>query len=478
MTPQEKLDLDLRDLRRINDGLVAYAVSHQEMMERLKAHKEDALCSVTNYNGDGKLMCTNDARLAMIDLAERHRDCMRVPDDYSVAELYEGIRKHVVRAIVDEKEEEPALSRVLIEAVADAEKCHIERAYHFPCVVVPYQKPPQFNIGIVTFTSGEAFPVVFENELREIKDSKENSQFMSERVNSFQEHIKRYGWIASVKVPACAAESAKARAEIAVATALNLLRLLFGVRYGRDMRVVHLAYTQPSDIEYATSKNGQLELHWSGKASGALVEENWHLMVAEELDFWRRAALLVNATVAGTRSEIADRVIDALTWFGEAAFESAAGTQIVNFVAALERLTTTEWFIPHKFCSRVAMLAYNDDSDFEKTYWEAFAIHTVRSEVIHGSYSPGSRTASKGLRLAHDLTRNALFRGLELYCLLDSGREASTLADLHRFFEREQSKRGTLLKKLRSECGGKTEAKKELARISSAGARPRHSRFE
>jgi Apea-like HEPN len=461
ITPQEKLDLDLRGLRRINDGLVAYNVSPQEAMGRLKAHKEDGFCWAKNYKGDGKMMCTNDAHLAMVDLAERRRESMPVPDDYSVLELYEGIREHVVRAIVDEKEEEPALSRVLAEAVADAEKCHIERAYHFPCVVVPYQKPPQFNIGIVTFTSAEGFPLAFEKELKDLIGSSKDPQYMSKRVDGFKEHIQKYGWIASVKIPPCSEESAKARAEAAVTTALNLLRLLFGVHYGRDMRVAHVAYTQSSSIEYAITENERLELYWSRKGNGALVEENWHLMIATEQDFWRRAALLVKATVAGERSEIANRVIDALTWFGETAFESAGGTQIVNFVAALERLTTTEWFSPHRFCARVALLAYNDDADFDKTYWDAYEVHTARSEVIHGSHSPSSRVAGKNVRLAHDIARNALFRGLEVHSVLDSNGRTSTLEDLQSFFDSQYSKWASVLKVLEPACKARTKAKQQ-----------------
>ncbi|MGB9236855.1 MAG: hypothetical protein WCC04_20795 [Terriglobales bacterium] len=89
-------------------------------------------------------------------------------------------------------------------------------------------------------------------------------------------------------------------------------------------------------------------------------------------------AFLGNHTL-GRRSEISYRVENALTWFGDSAFESAAGTQIVNFVAALERLTTTEAFSTHKFCSRVAILACEKDEDFEKTYWSP--LRCIRPEV-------------------------------------------------------------------------------------------------
>ena len=157
---------------------------------------------------------------------------------------------------------------------------------------------------------------------------------------------------------------------------------------------------------------------------------------------------LSDTTVAGKKSETASRLGDALTWFGQAAFESTPGIQIVNFVAALERLTTTESFGTHKFCSRVALLAYEKDSDFENTYWDAHTIHTARSSVIHGEFSPSSPEFRKSLRLAHDVTRNALFRGLEVHARLDSGGRMSNLSDLQNFFVSQHSKWAVVLKRM------------------------------
>jgi hypothetical protein len=452
MNAQEKLELDLRDFWRIHDGLAAYAgLDAKGAMERLKAHMEDGLCEVSDYAGTGKLMCTRDGHNAILELAERHRESMPVPDDYAVNELAEGIRKHLARAIVDEKQDEPALARVLRESVSDADQKHVERTYHLPCVVVPYEEPPQFRIGCVAFTAAKAFPQVFAPDIQRYVDDGADQKYSTERVAKFQEYISNFGWVASVTIPPCAKEAAQRRAERAVTTAINLLRLIFGVDYGRDMRLAHTAYTRPRQTEYAVSENGELDFVWSRRSSGALVEKDWYLAIGKWPEFWKRAAHLVSTAVAGVRSETAERVIDALTWFGDAAFESAPGIQIVNFVAALERLATTEWFRTHNFCSRVALLAFEDDKDFENTYWDAYTIHTSRSGVIHGGFSPSNPTFLKSVRLAHKVTRNALFRGLDVHCLLDDSGKASGLADLHSFFISQQSKRATVLKKLEQE---------------------------
>ncbi len=456
MTPEEKLNLDVRDFWRVHDGLEAYAnLDAKGVMERLRAHKEDAFCDVTDYSGNGKLMCTRDCYDAIVELAERHRDSLTVPDDYSVKELVEGLTKHIVRAIVEEKQDEPALARVLSDAVREADRNHVERIYHFPCVVVAHEEPPQFQIGAVVFTSAKAFSQVFAKELQAYLHKSGDDTFSKERVQRFEDYLLKHGWLATIKVPPCAEEAAKRRAEAAVTTAINLLRLIFGVHYGRDMRVAHVAFAQPSSTEFAMTCNGQLDFVLSRKSSGALVEKDWYLAMQKWQGFWSLAAHLVTSTVSGKRSEMSYRVEDALTWFGDSAFECAAGIQIVNFVAALERITTTESFSTHKFCSRVAMLGYEDEKDFQKIYWDAFEAHTARSGVIHGGFSPTSATFRNKVRLAHDLTRNALFRGLEVHFHLDAGGKLSGLADLQNFFTRQHSKWATVLKTLEGQLKAK-----------------------
>jgi hypothetical protein len=460
MANDEKDALDRRDLQRICDGVEAYALSDPKaIMERLRAHKEDTFCAISNYAGNGEIMCTRDGYDAIIQLAERHRESLPTPDDYSVDELVAGIRKHAVRTIVDQ-DDDTAVVCLLSEATKEADKNHISRTYHFPCVVVRFEEPSQFRIGAVTFTAAKSFPDVFQDDLQRYVNENPDDKHAHEGMRKFREYLSNFGWLASVSVPPCAKDVSKRRAEAAVTTAINLLRLIFGVHYGRDMRVAHTAFSLPSEIEYAVTENGKFDFVWSRTSSGALVDKNWYLQMDNWKGFWNLANHLLQTTVAGKRSEISARVEDALTWFGESAFEDASGKQIVNFVAALERLTTTEAFSIHKFCSRVAMLACEDEKEFEKTYWDAFAVHNARSQVMHGGYSPRSRSFRKTVKIAHDLTRNALFCGLEMHCHLDDAGKLSNLDDLQRFFTRQHSKWAPVLKKLNAELRIKRDTTK------------------
>ena len=192
MTAQEKLELDLRDFWRIHDGIAVYAkLSVEEFRTRIETHREDLFCDVINYAGNGPLQCTRDAHNAIVSLAERLCDSMPVPEDYSVEELVEGIRKHVVRSIVEEKQDEPALSRMLSDAVSEAEKLHLECTHHFPCVIVPYEEPAQFRIGIVTFTSAKAFPETFGPYIQRYLQANSNTEYGTRRVEKFRKFLAK-----------------------------------------------------------------------------------------------------------------------------------------------------------------------------------------------------------------------------------------------------------------------------------------------
>jgi hypothetical protein len=85
-------------------------------------------------------------------------------------------------------------------------------------------------------------------------------------------------------------------------------------------------------------------------------------------------------------------------------------------------------------------------------------VHSARSAVIHGGFSSTSKAFQKKVRLAHDLTRKALFRGLEIHSHLDNGGKLSKLADLQNFSTKQHSKRASVLKKLESELKMKKKA--------------------
>jgi hypothetical protein len=88
-------------------------------------------------------------------------------------------------------------------------------------------------------------------------------------------HIRQFGWIASVKVPRCSPEISKKRAELAARTAINIVRLWFGLGYGTRMRFVHTEPAISGFSRYLVEADHEVSLTSSRTAEGAAVVENW-----------------------------------------------------------------------------------------------------------------------------------------------------------------------------------------------------------
>ena len=134
----------------------------------------------------------------------------------------------------------------------------------------------------------------------------------------------------------------------------------------------------------------------------------------------------------------------------------------MKYVLALERLSTTKFFTPHSFCLRVALLAAQNDGEFERCYWDAYEVYSARSLVVHGGVSARTGGQGKNLQLAHEITRKALFRGLGMHCSLDDAGACSTLTDLRNLFQKWQSPKANLIKKLREELEVRRKADRKL----------------
>ncbi len=201
----------------------------------------------------------------------------------------------------------------------------------------------------------------------------------------------------------------------------------------------------------------EIYLHAIPEEQRRAVESVERLVFGPKLDppglcVWGGA--LLEAATRERTSEMVSRVVDGLSWFGEATFEVSVGKQIAKFEAALERLTVTGRgrFALHSFCARTALLAYDPvQRDLEDCYWKAFEIHIARSQVVHGIVSSGSPLFRKSLQTAHEVTRTVLFRGLEIQWHLDRGRKPSTRKSLDDFYNKQMSPHARLFSELRKE---------------------------
>jgi hypothetical protein len=272
----------------------------------------------------------------------------------------------------------------------------------------------------------------------------------------FSRSGEKYGWVASVKIPRCAPDVSRRRAEEIVEAAINLLKVFIGLRYARSMRLPHTAPSRNRDTCVLIDIDNKVKWTWHGSSlEGALVAGDPVGGIAPCIR--RFASDLLNKSLSGNRDEATTRLLDALRWFGDASFEESGGVQIVKWIAALERLTATERLykgVTHNFCTRVALLASGlGTGQVEDAYRDARRAYDFRSDVMHGSRSQDDEHLAMNTGFVHDLTREAIFGALALHNLLGARIGDGRIESMGRLYQQITLRHEKLFRRLQQECG-------------------------
>lgn len=133
----QEMEAHLSDLERIVSGIQTFVgLSFEQIRQCYGVHEEDKLCDIPRADGKGVVLCTRDGIQAIVSMAERYASSQPNREAYSVSDIAGAIRHRILRAAVEEKSDEALIRRVLREAKEEAERGHIVRTFHFPCVLV------------------------------------------------------------------------------------------------------------------------------------------------------------------------------------------------------------------------------------------------------------------------------------------------------------------------------------------------------
>lgn len=102
--------------------------------------------------------------------------------------------------------------------------------------------------------------------------------------------------------------------------------------------------------------------------------------------------LTLRAVSPSNKECLADRLIDAFYWFGNASRDNNSSAQVVKLVTAMERLVTVKdkeknKGITENFCCRVSCLIAIYHSEIDEWYSKAKEVYKLRSNFVHGSQS-------------------------------------------------------------------------------------------
>jgi hypothetical protein len=431
------------------EGVTSFLqMTYQELIEHIKLHLEDDFPQLRSFNGQGSAMCTKGGMDHLECLVRNRIQALDQGRNIDSDEVLHEIAQHICPSLKDGAEiaegTRETFERVFTSALSVVVERQRKSTYHFPCVLAGASSPEEFVIGPVRFAVASRF----ESLLSSLRST--DMQFNEEiRSPEFIEYVRQFGWIVSVKVPSCSSKISKTRAELAARTAINIVRVWFGLGHGSRMRLVHTEPATSGFSKYLVETDQQIWLSWSRTAEGAAVVDGWFSQV--DVEHHKLASWLVRDIVFDERTEIVERLIDALSWYGDAAFEPSPGAKIAKLVALLERLTTTtKRFSKKRFCRRIAILALDDDADFAAKYWAAYEFYNARSAITHGASSQSSGEHWAALRLAQPLITNSIFRAMEVYSLIRFERPGSPRS-LAAFFDQQENRWVSLTRALDQE---------------------------
>lgn len=321
--------------------------------------------------------------------------------------------------------------------------------HYIPCVVVSADEPKEFDIGPVRFIRMEKFLLDHKEELE------------TERQRIYQEHIKRceeakskdpkyfvptpthsaelaarlldglttyfssFKWVATVKVPECDETTSRQRAELAVEAALNMLKLFFGAYHKRNLRQGHIRGRLDATANLTHEIDGSFNISLVGpETQDVFAEKGWFQTIFGETGSWYlRAAssALDSCRNPNGSSHLKQRFLDALAWYGQAVSEQAPSAQIIRYVAAWERITTTKKEnkdLSQIVTRRTALLSTDTDRRFQERLKDAKDVYDCRSNLMHGTCSPFDKNLQAISFLAEEVTQEILFTSLEIFDLL------------------------------------------------------------
>lgn len=463
------------DYECLLEGVAHFFELEQEIVrkgsvEAIRRHYEqnpdDKLCHIYRPGTREIVSCRRSGidavqRMALRLVGEAANGC-----DLSAQRIAEIICERVLQVAIDHVTDDEEFVGILKTYVAASEAEHVEAEYHFPCVLFhcgpshpnfPPPPPDQFVLGPVTFRRYQAF-------LRELNSAVQTGNMRQDErtIETFSESGEKYGWVASIRIPLCAPDVSRRRAEQIVEAAINLLKVFIGLRHGRSMRLPHTAPSRNRETCVLTEVNNSVTWTWQGRSlDGALVSGDPTTDIPVCLQGF--AADLLNKSLTGSRDESTIRLLDALKWFGDASFEESGGVQIVKWIAALERLTATERIdsgITHRFCKRVALLASGlGTGQVDNAFRDAYRAYDLRSDVMHGSRSQDDEHLLINTGFVHDLTREALIGALAMHHFLGTVVGEIEAESIEQFYERSAVRHEPLFQKLKQELRDQARSK-------------------
>lgn len=256
-----------------------------------------------------------------------------------------------------------------------------EITYFFPFNAPSLSPEKKIQIGRAKIIHKDSIYAKVSNNRNYSRFAKNNNQ------NSFN-------CLLSITVPKCSNKMSKNRAQNTAEFIFGVIKV-FTTSYKLKANQMNLInHPTKSNITHYIANNN--DDYWIGGSYtfGEDLQDFWNSF---ENDLESDLGLVIKkltlqAVSPGNKECLADRLIDAFYWFGDASRDNNSSAQVVKLVTAMERLVTVKDkekndAITENFCRRVSCLIAIYHSEINKWHNKAKKIYKLRSNFVHGTQS-------------------------------------------------------------------------------------------
>jgi len=440
---------DIKELNFVIQQIVFFQNNLAECV-RQKRYKADLMHMLQNSKGRN-LVCGRMAMQKLDAIARREYFVERENNPSTTLEVFKKeFKKQFIRLFIEEQKQvnKEGISRLIKTTHQQITVHYKKRTFFIPCALFSHAHPKEFQVGPISFMHISLFKERYEIQLKNDLSSKQTDKLF-EDANKFlftskkskgaspatkarylrqlgvkndkrifglyEDSIASYNWIARIDIAPCEMGFAKKRADYIIEQALNIMRVILGEDNSHKLK--HGLDAQEPLEHMRIYLNDKGEFDYSARASTKEHHfKNWfEALQVGEFDLTVLGLILTKLSKLQKLSHLEERLLDALTWNGEAISEQAPGIKVIKFMSAFERLTLTgeREKITERVTTRSAWLIHCCWKEDRRK--DLLRLYKLRSRLIHGAKSPGDMDNDEDVYLLSKLTRKLITSAVRFF---------------------------------------------------------------
>jgi Apea-like HEPN len=426
-----------RDLDSLGRQIARFQkMSAQQQISHGKKRPEDFWCEIPHPSGKGYVTCGPDGWkkiLHLSDLVFRYKpDLAPRLSRNMVVNCVSQIYSELILA--NKKDVGEDMAGIFLNAVcARIESTLVTIECHFPCVLFYGGKTEKFSVGPVTFQRTREF-------FRESKDALKiglvaasataagsasswatNGRAQDTWTGRLRQmyaityrDYRAYPWVASVRMNGFPEEMAKQKSVQIVNLALSVMRIVVGAKLTSGIGVARGLLEARRSSSLWRDSEGKMHVGISSKMLGPVSLRGWEDMLKPPLcSYLFMLGESLRALADGfVVSHGHQRLIDAVSWYGDAAGDPQYSSKIIKYVSSIETLvigTRQQGGTKKAFKDRLSALFDHFDCDeMGDIENRSSALYEIRSKALHGGLHRRSEELVRYASEAEEMARMCL----------------------------------------------------------------------